>query len=415
MNILIINAHWGNRGDEAAVRAMIDSLRERVPIDRMSIMLLSPRAESFPYSDVEILRYYPWLPAPLYRIDALLTILTLGRLSLTGRGRRFLRALGRADAVIHAPGGPAIGDLYSGNWFGHSYLYRLLMAKVVRRKPFFFYAPSMGPFTSKGLNRLRKFLLKRADLITLRDEISAGYLRDQLGLDATVTLDSAFQNEVPASYLDRYDGIEDIRRVIERGRTVGMVITDLRWHPTHSRAPGLADRIMRSSAEIAARILEKGYTLLLLPQLFGEQDDAPLLERIRALDPERIMMCPPHVDAYGQQALISRLHTMVSMRYHPSIFAAKGNVPFISICYEHKARGFARAAGLSDFALDVEDMTAQAVLDRFDALERDHDLLTRRLAGLNPVLRERSRETTRLIVEALSRLPARRNWQTRQV
>ena len=31
MKIVIINCHWDNRGDEAAIRAMIDELRVKYP------------------------------------------------------------------------------------------------------------------------------------------------------------------------------------------------------------------------------------------------------------------------------------------------------------------------------------------------------------------------------------------------
>ena len=37
MNILVINAHWNNRGDESAIRAMTDRLLERYPDSKIKI------------------------------------------------------------------------------------------------------------------------------------------------------------------------------------------------------------------------------------------------------------------------------------------------------------------------------------------------------------------------------------------
>jgi len=406
VNILILHAHWSNRGDEAAFRAMVDSLRARLPVEKMSVMIVGFRVEQFPYDDIEILEFYPLLWDKWDRRDAVVHILTFGRFSLTRRGRRFIRAVNEADIVIHAPGGPSIGDIYGGGLLGWSYLYRLAVAKVFKRKPLFFYAPSMGPFSGKLRNAARKFVLKRADAIILRDEISRRYLREQLGLDASVTADSALQNDVPEGYLQKYDNLSETLQLIERKRTVGMVVTDLKWHPLYRHYEGLAERIMACCSEVVEYLLGKGYSILLIPQLFGEVDDVQLLETIREVDKDRILICPPNIDSYGQQVIISKLFAMISMRYHPIVFAVKGNVPFVSIYYEHKAEGFAQRVGLSDLAIPIhiERINTNDIIDRFTVLEQNYDTVKDRLRAMNPLLKEESRKTTRIIVDELRRL-----------
>ena len=413
LNILILHAHWSNRGDEAAIRAMIDSLRAELPVEKMWVMIVGFRPAQFPYDDIEILRLYPfWMSyirpkSLLNRIDALFNILTFGKLSLTRKGRRFLKVVSEADVVIHAPGGPTIGDL---NALGDlQYLHRLLIAKVIKKKALFFYAPSMGPFSGQLRNMFRRFILKRADAIILRDEISHRYLRDQLGLEATVTLDSAFQNDVPEDYIQRYDNLSDILELIEGKRTIGMVVTDMKWYPKYKYSTSLAERIIACSSEIADYLLNRGYFILLIPQLFGEVEDTRLLETIREMDKEKIRLCPLNIDSYGQQVLISKLFCLISMRYHPVVFAAKGNTPFISIYYEHKAEGFARKIGLTDFTIHIESISASEVINRFTVLERDYDVVKERLRTTNRFLKEESRKTTRIIVDKLVQLGWRIN------
>ena len=110
---------------------MIDSLRAELPVERMWIMLLAKRVDWFPYDDIERLPFYPSLWSKLADLDMLFNVLTFGRLSFTKQGREFIRAVSEADIVIHAPGGPTIGDLYGGRLLGDlRYLYRLLVAKV---------------------------------------------------------------------------------------------------------------------------------------------------------------------------------------------------------------------------------------------------------------------------------------------
>jgi len=388
---------------------MIESLRAEIPVQKMSIMLLAARDAWFPYDDIEILEPYPMVLLGRHRtvdlVDAVFNILTCGRLSLIKRGRRFLQAVNEADIVIHAPGGPSIGDLYGGGLLGDSCsLYWLLVAKVFKKKPLFFYAPSMGPFVDRFRNTARRFILKKADAIILREEISLGYLKDQLGLEARATLDSAFQNDIPENYLEKYDGISEILELINGKRTIGMVVTDLKWHNRYRDVEGMAERIMASCSEVANYLIEKGYSVLLIPQLFGEVNDTQLLESIRELDKERIHICPPDIDSYGQQILISKLFCLISMRYHPVVFAAKGNTPFISIYYEHKAQGFARKVGFTDFSIHVESISAGEIINTFKILEQNYDIVKQRLRAINPILKEDSRKTTRIVVDKLVQL-----------
>jgi len=262
----------------------------------------------------------------------------------------------------------------------------------------------MGPFSGRLRNWARKFVLRRADAIILREEISRGYLSDQLGLEAWVTLDSAFQNDVPEDYIRKYDNLSETLELIEGKRTVGMVVTDLKWHPVYRGFEGLAERIMACCCDVAKYLLEKGYSILLIPQLFGEVEDIQLLESIRELDKEQIHICPPDIDSYGQQIVISKLFCLISMRYHPAVFAAKGNTPFISIYYEHKAEGFAQKMGFTDFTIHIEDISASEIINRFTVLERDYETVKERLRAINPLLKEESRKTTRIIVDKLTQL-----------
>ena len=64
MKIVIINCHWDNRGDEAAIRAMIDELRVKYPSADIYVQRALGEFGSFPENEhVKVLLH---LPAPLY-------------------------------------------------------------------------------------------------------------------------------------------------------------------------------------------------------------------------------------------------------------------------------------------------------------------------------------------------------------
>lgn len=410
LNILIINAHWNNRGDEAAIRAMIDSFRSNLPINNMKIMMISQNVTQFPYADIELVDLYPSYKKKIssilaYGADLFLTLFTFGNIAFTKQGKEYIRAVNDTDVVIHAPGGPSIGDLYCGKYchIETSYLHRLLIP-ILKSKPIFFYAPSMGPFSGILRNNIRKFVLKRANGLIVREEISSKYLKEQLGLDSYVTIDSALQNDIQGDYINKYDNISEILDIIENEKVVGMTITDLKWHPVYRSYNGLHEKIMHALSDLISHLIDKGYVLLLIPQLFGEQEDRekPLLEHLHRINEEKIFIFPSNVDSYGQQAIISKLFCIIGMRYHPNIFAAKGNVPSICIYYEHKAKGFMEKLGLRNLVINVEDISASRIIEKFTYLEGNYNQIKEGIKKRIPQLKELSNTTTEIIIRNLT-------------
>lgn len=397
LNILIINAHWNNRGDEAAIRAMIDSFKSRLLINKTEIMLLSNKVNQFPYEDVEKISVYP--SGALSYIDSILLLFTYGKLSFTATGKQYLKAVSRSDMIIHAPGGPSIGDMYGGIVRDYPYLCRLLIG-VMKNKPIYFYSPSMGPFKNKYLNIIRKFIFKNSKLIIVREKISAKYLKEQLNIDSYATVDSAFQNEIPENYLSKYSNISEILTIFETKPIIGITITDLRWHPIHKNNLKLREKITNAIANTIEFLTNKGYNILLIPQLFGELNDISWLSTFIEKK-EGVLILPENIDSYGQQIIISRLFCVIGMRYHSNIFAAKQNVPFISIYYEHKMRGFMERLGLTDCMINIEDISFNQIKSKFLYIEENYNLIKSKILEQNPYLKEESKKTTDLIVKTL--------------
>ncbi|MGB6370883.1 MAG: Coenzyme F420 hydrogenase/dehydrogenase, beta subunit C-terminal domain [Atribacterota bacterium] len=410
LNILILNAHWNNRGDEAAIRAMIDSLRSKLLNKNMKIMILSKNPTYFTYEDIGLLDSYPTIEKKTSSIlslgmDIFLTIITFGKLTFTDKGKKFISAVHDADIVIHAPGGPAIGDLYGGKYgIGEFfYLYRLLIP-ILKGKPVFFYAPSMGPFSGTIRNIIRKFILRRSSAIILREEISSKYLKEQLGLDSYVTLDSVLQNDISKEYIKRYINISEILNTIENEKVVGMTLTDLKWHPVYKNNIKLHEKIIHSLSGVIEYLINNGYIILLIPQLFGWSDDVSLLKEFYKLNKKKIFILPTNIDSYAQQIIISKLFCMISMRYHPNIFAAKGNIPSICIYYEHKAKGFMEKLGRIDLMINIEEISASKIIDKFTYLEGNYNTIKEQLKKRTTQLKEESQKTTEIIIEKLKQL-----------
>lgn len=399
LNLLILHAHWNNRGDEAAIRAMIDSLRSKIQIDNIDMMILSPIIAQFPYEDINLVNMYPGLTKISY-IDSLLCLFTYGIFSFTSEGKNYLNSLNRADIVIHAPGGPSIGDMYGGIVRDYPYLCRLIIA-TFKGKPILFYAPSMGPFTNRILNIARKFILKKSKLIVLREEISEKYLKEQLGLNSYVTVDSAFQNQIPENYISMFPNAMEIINILINKKVVGLTITDLKWHPKYKSYNKMSTCIVESMLEFVEFLVNKGYAVLLIPQLFGEQDDTVLLQQFQKIDENKIIILSEDIDSYAQQVIISKLFCIVGMRYHSNIFAAKQKIPFISIYYEHKMKGFMEKLDLTELMINVDCISSKELIKKFSYIELNYMDIQKHLDIQVPMLIRDSQRTTELILERL--------------
>lgn len=403
MKILIINAHWDNRGDEAAIRAMIDSLKNYRSDLKINLMLLTKSVYSFPYKDVELLKPFPYLYFDNKKeavkmliktmIDMLLLISSSGKIAFSEDGRRFAKEISDSDLVIHSPGGPNIGDIYN-SFSNDLYLFRIYIA-MLAKKPVFFYAPSMGPFNSKLRKLFRKYLLRKAVGIVVRDQISERYLKEQLGLTPYVAYDSALQYDPPEDYLEKYSESRFLLDLTKKHSVIGIVITDLAWHPKYKTDVYKKQNIRESMSIFVNYLTKRKYVVLLIPQLFGNLRDIGILSEYEKND--RVYILSEHFDAYAQQLIIKNLFCVISMRYHPIIFAAKYSVPFISIYYEHKAKSFVESIDRSDLLLNVEELTPERLINLFSYLEANHEKIKKEMKSIEKKIRSESKKINKIL------------------
>ena len=153
MKILVINCHCDNRGDEAAIHAMVDELNKLYT--NLSITLairgIGTRYPNMP-SNVKMIRQF--CPGSFKsKIAHNIAIITKGTLALSHNERILVNEIKDSDIVVHAPGGPSIGDLYYDDEPSYLSIFDLIISM---NKKYMFYAPSMGPFKDEKRNMWRK-------------------------------------------------------------------------------------------------------------------------------------------------------------------------------------------------------------------------------------------------------------------
>jgi colanic acid/amylovoran biosynthesis protein len=145
------------------------------------------------------------------------------------------------------------------------------------------------------------------------------------------------------------------------------------------------------------RLTEEGVGVRLIPQLFGNQNDTDYLKTF--VDNDHTLVMSDEPDTYFQQHVISKLYAVVGMRYHCNIFAAKMGVPFVAVAYEEKMNGFLEMAGLSEYGMNLEEVTFEGLWEKFQALESHHNEIRKIIIDHRNGWREKARRTVELLLE----------------
>ncbi|SCH91099.1 colanic acid biosynthesis protein [uncultured Blautia sp.] len=399
MNILIFGANWYNRGDEAALRAMLDEIKEQLPEAQLKIHF-NQKVDKIPYSNVEIISSFtrPMGRNFLKKIPYLLSLKLGGKFNFMKGEQKsgfnsFMRAVKWANYAIYSPGGPSIGEHYR-----QFHLVDMMYLLMRNNVPFSIFAPSVGPFST--LKKYISHVFSYAEVICFREEISNGYYEElNPQKKAIVTLDSAFQHPINVKENEKtYLEYKELRNYIEsHQKVIGITVTDLKWHRDY-RDSDISTKIRESFTKIVNTLSQEGYGIVFVPQCFGASNDA---DYMRSFASKNCFVMSDQYDCYFQQYVISKMYAIIGMRYHSNIFSAKMGTPFISIAYEQKMTGFMKKANLEKYCLPISDLSAKVICDKFSQLVDDYDSYKQMLVQEKNQFALESHKTTDLIIESI--------------
>lgn len=403
MNILIIHSHNANRGDEAAVKAMVDELLLKYPKAKITIsnngFIPYP---NMPENVIQISRF-PKLQSKVAQAEFFIVLATKGKVVFSREAKLFMKSLLQADIVLHAPGGPSIGDTYFKA--EKLYLWRLNFIRKLG-VPYMFYAPSMGPFNCSARNKLRRKVISGAEKVILRDPISVKYVKDLLpNTEVEQALDSALQHDIDLKENEqKYNAYPELKEFIEKHKKcIGITITDLKWHPVH-RTEKIIEEIPKVFKAFISQKIKEGYGIIFIPQLYGNLDDTHIMnEYMQGHGTFMIDAFSEERDTYFQQYVIGKLFAVVGMRYHSNIFSAKMGTPFVSVSYEQKMKGFMQSIGLDDYCIDLKDLSENLLTDKFQKLEFEHEDYVKKLKLIHSDMKLQAYKTTAEVIDFLER------------
>lgn len=403
-HILVLNQHGENRGDEAAMRAMIRGLNDKLGGEVEFDVVVQFRDKTLKIPFKETVRLHPIFPSVpqalgLGMYGFAFAVGLKPRFLLGAETRAVVKAYEEADMILSAPGGPYFGDIYSlhepVHWF-------YVWLGALYKKPLFLYAPSCGPFKKTVYNFFRKHIYRLFKVLCIRESQSVAYLEELLGPDAKVhlTADSAVQEQVEP--YRREDYFTGDRAAMARKFVVA--VTGMQY-----KYPGDLDPARQRArfSEVLLKLMRhvndrRDCHFIFLPQLCGKVHDDTTYHRWLG---EQLPvgtsweLVPKHFNSDQHRKVFGMADICLASRYHPQIFSTSCGVPGVFPCYEHKQFAYLKAMGMEDFAQDIRKLSADALCAKLDEVLEQRDELSAMLLQRIPALRELSAQTTEMAVQ----------------
>ncbi len=379
--ILITNAYtWLNKGDAAITISMIKALRKQWPKTKIWLLSMNPSVDSFQYGKykchVAPEFFAETLNSKRLKIIKILQIFkkmvqaafiaTFHKMGFKLPGSPTLQKYFEADMVISSGGG-FLNDNFGSFFLLH--LFQIYVA-ILLKKPTVICAQSIGPFRNKLSLFLTKIVLKKADLITLRESISGNLMKKPPTCsNIYVTADMCFtlSSKEDGDFLDKAN--LEYLKLPKSAPIIG--ITVRKWiYPGSFNSKEKHEEYIETFARLINHITEHmNATVIFIPQVIAPKED----DRITALEiaekvknREMVKVLLGNYSPYEIMHIIKKMDLFIGTRMHSNIFSLMMLVPTIAISYEHKTDGIMRMLKLDEWIIPINALSFKNLKEKVD-------------------------------------------------
>ncbi len=379
---------------------------KKIGIERMNYILPHPSDKDFEANNKEYSTSLKcrWLKAILGDtiIGALLLNRRIRRLlfkHLKSQKKETLEIFQNADAAfvkgggfLHAHGG--IVDSYKIYFF--LYHIRLALSMGI---PVYIMPNSFGPLKSPFTRRMVMKTLKKCNLVTCRESISAKFLRDKCGIDSIVTNDLAMYLEKDKDF-DAIECLSEAGIPIKNEKCVAITLRPYRF-PGEKDAEIRYSNYKKSIADFAVWLSEKGFVPVFVEHVYSEnchERDMHCIEDVVAMLPNGIkyaIFSDLTLNCRQIKSVYSCFDYIIGTRFHSVIFSLSEGVPSMAITYGgNKGDGIMNDLGISQYSTSISNVTTEWLKETFNLLCENKDIIKEKLENYRHTCQE---ERTRLI------------------
>ncbi len=357
---ILISGYYGfhNSGDDALLSAIIQDLNKYKGSPNIVVLSANPKETRREYGVKSINRF------DLFSI------------------RRHMK---KADMLISG-GGTLIQDRTSNKslW----YYLMIIRSALGRDMRVMLYANGIGPLSGGFNRRITRKVLDKVDLITLRDDGSARYLKD-LGVDmsrSVVTADPALNLAEADSGKGR--DILAAAGVPEGVKLMGVSVR--RWN-------GVGQDFERVVAEACDWATQKyGYYPVLLPMQMSK--DLTVSQNIMRRMSSKASIIDTHQRVEDMLSVVGCMDICVGMRLHTLIYSVIKAVPLVGLVYDPKISSFMDYTHQRMYT-DVSELTADKLKELIAKTVEEYEQIRRDIRGNYEKLRAKSEMNGQLAIE----------------
>ncbi|WP_353815376.1 polysaccharide pyruvyl transferase family protein [Agromyces sp. SYSU T00266] len=400
---VIGSALSGNKGASAMLESSIQTLGERIPGVRFTLLSMYPgedRAQNH-YPNLEIVDATPRkLGVTINSLALLYRILPPVRGTIRRRSKA-IRALVESEVLLDQ-GGITFTD---GREKFLLYNVASILPAINVKTPVFKCAQAVGPFRNPINRAVSKIFLPKASTLVTRGRITHGYA-EGLGLtNLYAGADYAFSLELDGTEEAAAGALFDLS-FFDDGEVVGLSPSVVLQKKVDARD---GDYVGQMVAFIE-HVVRSGRKVLLVPHSVRtgtdktHNNDLPLCREIFArLGDERssVLFLDRELPSQVLRYLIGRCDLFVASRFHAMVSSLAMAVPTLVIGWSHKYREVLEMFELEDWAFGHDRLEPGYLVDRFEALADARSDVQGRLVAHLPEVRARSVAQADLIAQVV--------------
>jgi colanic acid/amylovoran biosynthesis protein len=370
MNVLIVNQHSNNFGDDAAGCAFVDILLIFSEVDKIDIIYNSNK--KIPVENDKVRHHLDISFGKVGHKDFIKYYLCERPLKKASKNRlmhEWIELIKNCDVAVMSPCGANIG-IYK-DWAS---LIRILMV-IIEKKKFIFQYNTIGKSGNFLFDKIAEYILKRSS-VYVREKKSLDYLKT-IGINAQWGPDTAFALK-PIN-----DGI--------RKNVVSFVPSSFDgWHPEFKKNPIDKKIINLVIPEIAKWMINNNFNLEILPHLKTEEEhkfNLLIKDKLVELGVKKVIIREDINNVWEYDQAIGTSRFCLGLRYHAIVLSAKNCRPFISICYENKMREVSNYTNMGKYLIDLHKIdTNNNIYDLMDDLIKNENKISDNLHSINEEL-----------------------------
>jgi len=381
-----------NKGNLAILEGTVETVKRFVPDSQFVVMSHGPRNEldRFPVRAIPSIIEAPLgsKTKKLFRTAFVLAkglvtvfILVLWKISQSfphlGQDT-FLNSFGLkqyvdSDLVIVRGSDAAFSDFYNLDSLLFTFL--MILPCLILRKKTAVLGHSVGPFKSRIAKILTRFILKRVDLITVREPLSMKILKD-IGVrnrNVFETSDLAFT--LPLVSDKTTNGVLQAERIPMNRPIVGVSASRLisKWFPARNQELRYQEYV-QFMAKIVKHVNETlDAIVVFVPHVVGPEkydDDRIVARDICQIisDKDMIRIINGEYSASELRGIIRHCDIFVGTRMHAVISAISACVPSLAISYLHKTEGIMNSINQGHWVCPIKGIDYDETVARIDDL-----------------------------------------------